>query len=397
MNKSTQPVVRHATPKDLDGIYGLVDKTLYHPSEMIMARYRNYPGAKPGHSVVVEVDGKIVSHIRLYPCDLYYGDICVKAVSIGDVCTDPEYRKRGFGALCLNQATEWMRENDAVISLIYSGVLGFYKSAGWVDVPMEVLSIPIDSLGDVAAKQDEIIVRRFERANDLEGVANVYAQYSKGRFLSAVRGELWWRNSFHWITDENEEAFYVAERDGEITGYGRMNGNSVKEICYTDFDSGLALWRGIAKWAKRWHLWGDTKPYKAVLLRIPENERLFEYLKQYEGAEKQSGACGLLIRYVDMPQLIKALSPELVKRTLNDFDFVFEIDGQRFSLSRCAGGVKAEQTDAPADISVDYDEFVRRLAGRVEKRIATGMDDKVQIMETLFPQFVQSVWPVNLA
>jgi len=130
MDKSTKPIVRFARADDFAGIYELVDKVLYHPSEMIMSRYRNYPGAKPEDSIVVEADGKIVSHIRLYPCQLYYGDIIVKAVSIGDVCTDPAYRKRGYGGMCLNKSIEWMNANDAVISLIYSGVLGFYKSAG---------------------------------------------------------------------------------------------------------------------------------------------------------------------------------------------------------------------------------------------------------------------------
>ncbi len=397
MDKTTDGIVRFAKQDDFDNIYELVDKVLYHPCEMIMARYRNYPNAKPEHSIVVGADGKIVSHIRLYPCEIYYGDIIVKAVSIGDVCTDPDYRKRGFGAMCLNKSIEWMKANNAVISLIYSGVLGFYKSVGWVDVPMESISVPIDSIAELPEKQEGILVRRFERANDLEGVAKVYEVYNRNRYLAAVRDELWWRNSFHWITGEDEEAFYVAEKYGQITAYSRMSGNSVREICYIDFESALALWRSIVKWAKKWHLWGKAKPYKTISLRVPQDDKLFEYLNRYKDVKSQSGVCKLLIRYANIEQLTTALSPVLIKRISRDFEFVFEIDNQYFKLSKRKDIINVEQTDSRADIIVNYEEFVRRLAGRKEKEIATGADEKVQIMEMLFPEFVQSAWILNLA
>ncbi len=397
MDKSTKPTVRFARADDFEGIYELVDKALYHPSEMIMARYRNYPYAKSEHSIVVEADGKIVSHIRMYPCELYYGDIVVHGLSIGDVCTDPDYRKRGFGAMCLNKSIEWMKANNAVISLIYSGVLGFYKSVGWVDVPMESISVPIDSIAELPEKQEGILVRRFERANDLEGVAKVYEAYNRNRYLAAVRNKLWWRNSFHWITDENEEAFYVAEKHGQITAYSRMADNTVREICYNDFESALALWRGIVKWAKRWHLWGEAKPYKTISLRISKDNKLFEYLNLYKNVKVQSCVCKLLIRCADIPQLTDALSPLLMKRVPNDFEFVFEMDNQRFRLTKRRDIINIEKTDARADIVVDYEEFTRRLAGRREKEIATGTDAQTQIMEKLFPQFVQSVRIIDLA
>jgi hypothetical protein len=83
---------------------------------------------------------------------------------------------------------------------------------------------------------DEISIRRFARGEDLRAVSAVYDRYLAGRSLAAARSLPYWERHFYWLTGEREEAFLLAEKEGQVVAYarGRHGGEwlILGECCY---------------------------------------------------------------------------------------------------------------------------------------------------------------------
>ncbi|WP_010281331.1 GNAT family N-acetyltransferase [Bacillus timonensis] len=75
------------------------------------------------------VDDKLVSFIGLVPSILHLEDAEVQAFSIGAVCTDPDYRKKGFANKLLEKVFDHVNNSDASV-LFISGDLPLYLKQG---------------------------------------------------------------------------------------------------------------------------------------------------------------------------------------------------------------------------------------------------------------------------
>jgi len=85
-------------------------------------------------SLVVVVDGEIASHIRIFDTRRNVGDCRIRSAEIGDVCTHPRHRRRGYMTALLNSAAQHLYLQGYDISAVYSGV-PIYQKAGWVTFP----------------------------------------------------------------------------------------------------------------------------------------------------------------------------------------------------------------------------------------------------------------------
>jgi len=85
-------------------------------------------------SLVLLVSGEIASHIRLFDTWREVGECRIRSAEIGDVCTHPRYRGRGYMTALLNFAAQQLYLQGYDISSVYSGV-PIYQKAGWVAFP----------------------------------------------------------------------------------------------------------------------------------------------------------------------------------------------------------------------------------------------------------------------
>lgn len=92
---------------------------------------RNKETAK---SLVLLVDGEIASHIRIFDSTRNVGGCRIRSAEIGDVCTHPRHRGRGYMTALLNTAIQLLYPQGFDISSVYSGV-PIYQKAGWVAFP----------------------------------------------------------------------------------------------------------------------------------------------------------------------------------------------------------------------------------------------------------------------
>jgi len=85
-------------------------------------------------SLVLVADGEIASHIRIFESERNVGDCRIRSAEIGDVCTHPRHRGRGYMTALLNCAAHQLYLQGYDISSVYSGV-PIYQKAGWVAFP----------------------------------------------------------------------------------------------------------------------------------------------------------------------------------------------------------------------------------------------------------------------
>ena len=351
---------RGATEKDYPQIYELLDKVMYSTSEQLKGRYRNYPGTKPEHSRITVVDGKVVSHVRLYMAEAYYGNATIKIGFIGDVCTDPEHRRKGYGAACLRDGIRYFAEKGCHISMIFSGVLGFYASEGWRLYPVSAGVVNVEYLKPVP-QEGNITVRRFERASDLAAVAEVYEKFNRNRFLPVKRTIKYWQNSFYWLHGEREENFYVAEKNDRIIGYSRISGNQVTEMCYLpEFPEAVsALWDSIVKWIEHWARRGVLE--KELHVSVPTDHALYPILKRVPLFHEITYYT-MLLRMISFQGLLQALIPFFSEHVTEDFSQAFDLDGEIVTLSRENGRWSVSPGGKDA-VAISSEEFFTRFLG----------------------------------
>ena len=274
--------------------------------ERFACSHRNNPTSKLEFSRVCVLGGKVVSHVRIYERHYRIGTAPVHGGGIGDVCTHPDHRKKGYGAGCLRDAIDYFKEHSYQMSMILSGVFGFYLSEKWEKFPQHSYAAPVRGVRVPRPRRGVYSVRWFERdTDDLEQVMGVYDVYSRNKSLSVVRTPLYWRRRMRWQTGEAPEEFLVAERAGRIVGYSRALG---AEMCMVpgEEDSALALYDALVRW-------GRKRRRETLSFRPTADNPLTEVFENSRKVEKRTSLTTLL-RFIDLRGLLEAILDELQLR-----------------------------------------------------------------------------------
>jgi len=177
---------------------------------------------------VIVADGKIVSAVRVANRPVRIGSTRVEMGGIGGVSTHPEYRRRGYGTALLQAQIAYMEQQGYDISMLFSGLTGFYQRVGWECFPEHSCSVPVPSElpGDA---EGPYTVREYVEDTDLAGVIRCYDEFNAQRTLSMVRHPQYW-------SDEHAKflgclPWLVAESDGEVCAYASGSPQRIYEAC----------------------------------------------------------------------------------------------------------------------------------------------------------------------
>jgi len=278
--------------------------------ERFRSAQKNNPIFEPSLSRVCLEDDVVVSTIHIYPRQIRIGGAVMGNLAIGDVCTHPDKRHRGYGAGCLRDAIGWAEEHDHPMSMILSGVFGFYLSEKWEKFPQHSYSIDLTKFRRPKPGKD-YFVRWFERdTDDLEQCMDVYDAYNADNSLSIVRTPLYWRRRLRWQAGESAGGWLVAERDGRIVAYMRSGGPHVTEMCFLPGDghAAVSLFGALVRWTGRREL---TK----VSAVVAEDNPLVETFASSPGVEKQTSMTTLL-RFIDLERVLECMQQVLQLRYL---------------------------------------------------------------------------------
>ena len=109
-------VFRAGTVQDIRTDYPLV----FNPSRMEYMR-------------ILKVDGKVVSHVPVWPREVVAADDRFMIGIISPTVTHPDYRRRGYATLCLQDCIRIMKENKWPVSVLWTmeATFPFYQRSGW--------------------------------------------------------------------------------------------------------------------------------------------------------------------------------------------------------------------------------------------------------------------------
>ncbi len=191
-------------------------------------RHYQYDPHADTSMIFVAMDGeKIASTIRVFVRRMYLLGRLVPAGGIGEVSTQPEYRRQGLAGRLLDMAIEEMARRGMEITTLF-GNKHLYTEKGWRFCQFKTRMMDIASLPPLA---QGLSIRPFQ-ANDLPTVMGLYDLYA-GRLNGAVsRTEAYWQR---WVLPQ-WQAPEMLIRDGRPVAYtivqaGKDGSGTVKELC----------------------------------------------------------------------------------------------------------------------------------------------------------------------
>ena len=115
-------VFRHNSVQNILTDYPLI----FHPSKVDLMR-------------IIEIDGKIVSHVPISPREVVTMTDRLKIGIISPTVTHPDYRRKGYGTLCLQDCIRIMETRGWPISVLWTAeaTFPFYQNTGWEAVGIQ--------------------------------------------------------------------------------------------------------------------------------------------------------------------------------------------------------------------------------------------------------------------
>lgn len=394
--------VRGARPEEMSAVLDMIPRVMGATREYFAAAYRNDPWGRAEHSRIVTADGQIVSHLRLYDRWQRVGPVPVHVGCVGDVCTLPEFRKQGHCRALLEDALRYWDAHDYDLSMIVSGV-GVYAACGWVTLEEPGFTLAPENRHGADRVGHEI--RRFVRGEDLTAVAAVYAAYNAERSLTTVRASAYWEKHFSWIAGEIEEAFLVAEREGQIVAYLRCEGGlRIAEFCYQPGEESAVrplLDAALTYAAKR--------RQSGLQGNLPADHPALALVREQPGFAETSSS-SLLFRLVNLRRLLERIQPLLAERARAagvEGALTLVVGEQVATLSVRPGWAAVTEAasraaepgpNTPLRVELAPSAFFALLFGTKEPDdvLAEGTPEPARILAALFPRGAPVYWRTDV-
>ncbi len=346
------------------------------------------PWHEPELHRICEVDGRIVSSVRIVRRWVRYGESILELGGIGDVTTLPEYRGRGYSTMVLQDALRWMKDHHCDFSLLFTGIPDFYRRVGYETIQQRCDVFPLE---DGSPATPGVVVSEFDPARHLSGLMRLHETASHGRVGMMLRTPTYWKERLSRRT--NSHGVLVATHRGRVTAYGVCEyGDDIELLeCgheqerFGDLCGVLAyiISYGKSRGAKRLHAWTGGQAHVRALLR--------SWLGNSE--LKPAYPMG---QVVNLPQLLSRIQDELQVR-LNASWLQGSVEPVRLKLDQDSVGIAVQGEAVALDPNLDcrqtlelqqkdalgllFGEGVDTLGNRLE----TLADDTRALLGALFP------------
>ncbi len=82
---------------------------------------------------ILKVDGVVVAHVPVWLREAVVGDDRLRIGIISPTVTHPDYRRRGYATLCLQDCVRIMEDEDCPLSVLWTleATFPFYQQSGW--------------------------------------------------------------------------------------------------------------------------------------------------------------------------------------------------------------------------------------------------------------------------
>ena len=304
-----------------------------HMTDFFARIHKEDPNFRPENSRVVLFNGRIVSVVQIFERETLIGGVPVKMGGLGSVGTLPQFRRRGFGTLALQDALRFMEREGYDLSLLFTGIHDYYAREGWrvfEHASALTASVPQGLANDGAGGR-----RPVRWPEELPALMRLYNQFNRGATGPIQRSEAYWLRHVRWRPFE-ERQFTAAYENGRMVAYLRYSGDGMlEEAAYVQ--GGRAAAAALAVEALRGREQTRVMP-GALTLRRGLEGRGFAF--------QEEPLRWLMFRIVNLKSLLKKLAPGMAERLQNSPASEWGADAVRRIR------IEAELTE-PAELKID--------------------------------------------
>ena len=168
----------------------------------------------PEDTRILIVDNEIVSSVQVFPRTMYLKGGKIDFGGIGNVATYPAKRKFGYAELVMNDAINYMKEQEFKFSLLTTTINKYYDKFSFETLNRELIEI------NKVSPNFHKSIRKFNRVNDFGVVKNIYEYYNRDGIGPLFRDIKYWEAQFDFC-GEDENLFLVFETTNSVEGYIR--------------------------------------------------------------------------------------------------------------------------------------------------------------------------------
>lgn len=308
-NKSIE--IRPIQSKDeLEAVYEILDQCFPVGKAYFQSRNDHNTSYRYETTWVAIVDGVIASTIQVFPYPCRIGNTTVRVGGIGSVATLPEYRGRGLCQQILECLTDWMKQQQYDLSLLFAVITPFYEKYGWNIVPEANYELNIKKIPENLPSRSEYKIIPFDQTQHLLEAAEIYHQFNHNRTLTCERSLTYWQDMLKW-QGWKSSIWRVAIKDRKVVAYGRMSKESsdghmhLEELCYSPGEeaSVVPLFQALSK---------VSASVQWIQAKLLPDHVLFANFQQW-GAERKDFPYAMW-KIIQLPETLKKLQPVLEQR-----------------------------------------------------------------------------------
>jgi len=245
--------------------------------------------------IILEKDGRIISHVGLFPLELFSLGARVIAGGIGGVATLPEERRKGYMSMLLKHVSDVMKKNGWPLSVLWGDRQRYYPF-GWDIAGLKYfLTITTRSLERANVKPVEV-----EEVSHEDAVSKVESLH---RSLK-MRVE---RKNYNLILKKQGIRIWLAN-EGYVISSGEVGPPRILEVVSREGRE-PELVRGVME-----RCYGDSASVEVSAFDSERLEHLLRAASHWEIVPEG------LFRIIDITGLLKAFEKILSSKAVRDFE-----------------------------------------------------------------------------
>ena len=339
-------------------------------------RYRQYMVGDPlyqrDQSRVVIAGGRVVATLRVWDKQLRVGSTPIRFGGIGNVCTHPEERGKGYATALMEEAVGYMTQSGYPISCLFTEAGNrFYRRFGYRGVPLN--GFRMTQWKAAEGFESEWEVTPFDEACDLNSAVELYDICNCECSGSLVRDEAYWRSGNVRARDVHPKlvAYNGDHFGGYLTYTETANEVEILDVAHRSEPGVLRALadRLLSDCARQ----GVEVIHGLLRRRHPLVDAMLEL---GTGNLVSAGNSKFMLNTLNMGALSEQVLPELQRRLVSSavdvcasgVSVVIRVDGEECALSlgpdrSLALGNASGASDGAEEVSLSGEHFWRMLMG----------------------------------
>ena len=171
---------------------------------------------------IIKEDGRVVSHVVIWPITMTIEGVPFKVGGLGAVGTHPAYRGRGYSSALLNHCVRTMEAEECDFSALWTGIPDFYRRAGWEHGGKILEYTILREKAERLPKLNDCTVGWKLSDGDWEGLEQIRQRLP----VSTIRPPGWTKA----VTESRKHLVLTAKRAGRLVGYTINRGSDIFEF-----------------------------------------------------------------------------------------------------------------------------------------------------------------------